>query len=183
MRKDFDVLLKPYIEGGLETAKVTRTIGTITTKLMLSYKHPPDIVGIAIYKVFSKMANDGLEFKGDGSYGSAGAELFSCINAQCIELTTQKTVQKTIDKIKDFTSCTRNACRLRTQAITKRDRRQRFKWFFTQPRATMNVIGLSSLFYVFGGIITWLCITDLTQLGLFLVEYGQKIMDLLKGLI
>jgi len=183
MRKDFDILLKPYSEGGLETAKVTRTLGTITSKLMLSYKHPADVVGLAIYKVFSKMANEGLEFKGDGSYGSAGAELFSCINAQCIELTTHQTVQKTIDKIKEFAACTRDDCRVRTQMIIKMTKWQKVKWMFIQPRPTMLVASLVSGVFLIGGFIEWLCIMDWTPLGLFLVEYGQKIMVLLKGLI
>jgi len=140
MKKDFDKLLKPYVDGGTENAPVQRTLGTIVSKLMLSYKHPPDIVGAAIYKVFSKMANEGLEFKGDGTYGSKGAELFSCINAQCVDITKNKLVEVTLNKIRESCACTRMDCTEREVSIKKINRWKKIVWFCRKPRGTLRPV-------------------------------------------
>jgi len=126
---NFDKLLEPYKEGGTEQSPITRTIGTITSKLMISYRIPPDIVGSAIYKVFYKIAHDGLEFKGNGKYGSKGAELFSCIKAQCIDMTQGKCSKVVIEKVLELGFCTEKDCRFRTQVIEKQDFKYQFKRF------------------------------------------------------
>ena len=73
-----------YEEGGTENQPIQRSIKTIATKLIIANKLPPDVVGAAIFKVFSHIAFNNLKFKGDGSYGSKGRELFTSIKNQAI---------------------------------------------------------------------------------------------------
>ena len=71
---NIDKLLKPYEEGGTEGSPVKRTLSTIASKLIVGNNIPPEIVGAAIFKVFQQMAHNGLEFRGDGTYGSKGRD-------------------------------------------------------------------------------------------------------------
>jgi len=129
----FDKLIKPYKDGGTEKGPVDVTIGNICSKLMVSYRIPPDVVGAALYKVMDAVANKGLEFKGNDKYGSKGAELFSCIKAQCVDLTENKSVREVVNKIFKQTSCLRD-CRYRTKVLEKKSRWVRIKNFWTEPR-------------------------------------------------
>ena len=79
---DFELLLEPYREGGTEYSPIRRTMGTIVDYLLHKKKYPRDVVSTAIFKTFLELQN-GLEFKGDGSYGSAGHELIYYIRTQC----------------------------------------------------------------------------------------------------
>ena len=127
---NFDKLLKPYEDGGTEENPIKRTIGTIASKLMVSYRIPPDIVGAAIYKVFYKMAHEGLEFEGNGKYGSKGAELFSCIKSQCIEMTQKESIEKVRKEILNLAACTDRDCRFRSQVLEKQDWKFKVKRYF-----------------------------------------------------
>jgi len=137
---NFDKLLEPYKEGGTENYPVTRTMGTITSKLMISYKLPPDIVGLAIYKVFYKMAHDGLEFKGNGKYGSKGSELFSCIKAQCLDLTQNKCADTVREKVLELGFCTEKDCRFRTLQMEKQDWKYEVKRYFGMRSGWFSVL-------------------------------------------
>lgn len=125
----FDKLLEPYKQGGTEKGPVDVTIGNICSKLMINYRIPPEIVGPALYKVFNAMANKGLVFKGNHKWGSKGAELFSCIKAQCVDMTEKQSAQKAVDVIITNMSCMRN-CPVRTKKLIKSSRWQRFKMSF-----------------------------------------------------
>ena len=98
---DIDNLIKSegYEEGGTENQPIQRSIKTIATKLIIANKLPPDVVGAAIFKVFSHIAFNNLKFKGDGSYGSKGRELFTSIKNQAIKLTEEKSVNEVITQI------------------------------------------------------------------------------------
>lgn len=82
---NFKDILKPYEEGGTESNPVKRTMGTITDYLLNKKQYPLDIVGGAIFLVFTWL-NAGNLFKGDGSYGSKGSELVTSIRLKCDEL-------------------------------------------------------------------------------------------------
>jgi len=125
----FDKLLAPYKQGGTEKGPVDVTIGNICSKLMINYRIPPEIVGPALYKVFDAMANQGLIFEGNDKWGSKGAELFSCIKAQCVDMTEKQSAQKAIDSIMATTSCMR-PCPIRSKKVIKTSRWQRFKMSF-----------------------------------------------------
>lgn len=129
----FDKLIEPYKAGGTEKGPVDVTIGNICAKLMVNYRIPPEIVGAALYKVMDNLANKGLVFKGNGKWGSKGAELFSCIKAQCMDMTEKQSAQKTIDAIMGATSCMRD-CPIRSKELIKKIRWQRFKLFMAKPR-------------------------------------------------
>jgi hypothetical protein len=158
---NIDKLLEPYKKGGLRHSPITRTLGTITSKLLICYRFSPEVVGVAVYKVFYKMAYEGLEFKGDGSYGSKGAELFSCIKAQCVDITEKKSVSNTIKVITKITACSRK-CRYRTVKLKKQTKWVKFKNFWGEPRESLAyclfwIISISSI-----GILTWHYIVELT---------------------
>ena len=132
---EFDVekLLKPYQEGGTEQSPVKRSLKTIATSLMYKNKIPVEVVGAAIFKVFDRMANNNLEFKGDGSYGSRGRELFSCIKAQCLDILEQQSVNNVKKTIMEMTSCTRH-CEKRTRELRKLIRCDKVVLFLNKPR-------------------------------------------------
>ena len=159
-RFNIDELLKPYKKGGTKNSPVTRTLGTITSKLMIGYNIPPDVVGVAIYRVFYQMAYKGLEFKGDGAYGSEGAELFSCIKAQCIDIAEKNSVDRVIRQITTTLSCTRE-CRYRTQKLEKQSKWTRFKNFWNEPRESYSCCVFWIIFWVSMGILIWRYIAEL----------------------
>lgn len=160
-RFNIDKLLEPYKKGGLRHSPVTRTLGTITSKLLVCYRFSPEVVGTAVYKVFHKIAYEGLEFKGDGSYGSKGAELFSCIKAQCIDMTEKKSVNHTIKVITKITACSRN-CRYRTVKLKKQTKWIKFKNFWFEPRESYAYCLFLIIFISSIGILTWHYIAGLT---------------------
>ena len=86
---NFEKLLKPYKDGGVEDRPVERTMGTIIDYLINKKGYPIDVVGAAIFTVFFQM-DTGLVFKGDGSYGSAGRELITTIRRTCDEYSQAK---------------------------------------------------------------------------------------------
>ena len=137
---NFDKLLEPYSEGGTKDSPITRTIGTITSKLMVSYRIPPDVVGLALYKVFHKIAHEGLEFKGNDKYGSKGAELFSCIKAQCLDITQNKCSNEVIKKVFELGFCTEKDCRFRQQELEKQDWKYQVKRYFGMRSGWFSVI-------------------------------------------
>lgn len=112
---NFVNLLEPYKEGGIEDDPVERTLETITSKLVISYRLPIPVVGAAIFKVFFAMANEGLEFKGNGTYGSKGRELFSCIKAQAIDMAKKGTTEAVLEEIGNMTSCVDMKCKKRAK--------------------------------------------------------------------
>ena len=134
VRFNIDKLLEPYSEGGNEGHPVKRTLGTITSKLIVAHRLPPEAVGAAIFKVFHSMAYKGLEFKGNEKYGSKGRELFSCIKAQAVAITRNMTTDETISKIAAMTACTFADCRKRTRQLVPKTRRQRLKRWLTRSR-------------------------------------------------
>lgn len=78
----FEGLLKPYSEGGTVNQPVQRTIGTMVDYFINKKQYPIDVVGAAILMTFMEM-KDGLQFKGDGEYGSKGRELVTYIRKRC----------------------------------------------------------------------------------------------------
>lgn len=86
---DLSKLLIPYREGGVESRPVKRTMGTIIDYLLNKKMYPMEIVGGAIFLVFNWIDNGG-EFKGNGTYGSKGAELVTSIRKKCDELLKQR---------------------------------------------------------------------------------------------
>jgi hypothetical protein len=112
---DFDALLAPYRAGGTESEPVQRTIGTIASKLIFSNRMEPEVVGAAILKVFTQMLQ-GLEFKGNGTYGSKGRELYSCIKAQAVDLSQRKAEKDCMATIADELACCDMKCRKRIKA-------------------------------------------------------------------
>lgn len=134
MELDFNRLLQPYKEGGTKESPVIRSLETITNKLITAHKFSPDVVGAALLKVFHKMANEGLEFKGDGTYGSPGRELFSCIKAQCIDIAAKKAAQEVRNQITEKLICCRTGCAMRTNTFKKLSYWDRFVRFMLKPR-------------------------------------------------
>lgn len=82
---DFEKLIEPYREGGKPDIPVVRTWGTIIDWLINKRKFPPEIVGAGIFLVWMKIKRDG-DFKGDGSYGSAGREFVQSIRVMCAQV-------------------------------------------------------------------------------------------------
>lgn len=130
---DIDKLIAPYRETGSKTGP-KRSLTTIISKLIYSNGINPEIAGAACLKVFYKMAHDGLVFNGDGTAGSPGRELYSCIKAQAVDLAKRDAVDKTMRAILTKTSCTRVKCPKRTTELKKLSRFDRFKVFLLKPR-------------------------------------------------
>lgn len=119
MGLDFNALLEPYKEGGTESDPVERNIGTITDYLLTRKKYSYDIVGKAIFKVFIELSN-GLEFEGDGSYGSKGREMVTYLRKTC-DLLNHKELKVNIEKfILEKNFCGKVDCKRRSFEIRKR---------------------------------------------------------------
>ncbi len=112
---NFESLLSPYKEGGSKEQPVQRTLGTIASKLIIVYGLPVQVVGAAVFKVFYAMAYEGLEFTGDGKYGSKGKELFSCIKAQAVDMVKNETTEAMVQEIKNMTACVDKKCKKRME--------------------------------------------------------------------
>ena len=134
MDMDLDKLIKPYIQGGTEFSPQKRSLETIINKLVLKNKISPEIAGAAILKVFSMMANEGLEFKGDGSYGSKGKEFYKCIKDHAIKMATQKAKDDVVLEIYKNLQCTALDCTKRKSTIDPLTRRNRLTRFLNKPR-------------------------------------------------
>ena len=141
---NIDKLLKPYRESRMGKKGPKRSLGTIATKLLVDYRLPPDVVGEAIFKVFYKMAHEGLEFKGNGKPGSKGAELFSCIKAQAVDMTKRKAAQQVVSAIQNQMACALSEkCPMRTRELKKKTWRERMNLWIAFR-------GLSPLSHLFG---------------------------------
>jgi len=91
---NFDKLLKPYKAGGVENRPVERTMGTIIDYLLNKKMYPIEIVGGAVFLVFNWL-NTGGQFKGNGKYGSRGAELVTALRLKCDDLLRQRLAAET----------------------------------------------------------------------------------------
>jgi len=127
-------LLEPYQEGGTKDKPVVRTLDTITSALVGKYKFPPHIVAMETWRIFYMMANEGLVFNGDGSYGSKGRELFSCIKAQCSNSVKKKNIESVKQAIENVMICTNIDCKQRTTKLYALTKKQRFIKFLLKPR-------------------------------------------------
>lgn len=136
---NIDKLLKPYREGGTEAQPVIRTIGTIASKLIIANRLPVEIVGAAIFKVFYKMAYEGLVFEGNGKYGSKGKELFSCIKAQAVQMAENKNHDDVLSVVYASVACVKNKCPKRSRKLIKQNWRQRFISFMLRPRGIWRI--------------------------------------------
>lgn len=136
MGLDFNIteLLKPYKEGGTEKQPVERSLETISNALINRYKYSKYVAALAIWKVFYSVANEGLEFNGDGSYGSKGRELFSAIKAQCVHMLAEKALRSIKTELTNKTVCFRLDCPRRTLKLRKLSRWKRFINFISKPR-------------------------------------------------
>ncbi len=132
----FDVyqLLLPYEEGGSEHSPVKRSVSTIANYLIVKCRLPAEIVGAAMFKVLNEMAFNGLEFEGDGTYGSRGAELVSCIKAQAVDITEQENTVKVINEIREMAACVNRDCKMRTISFPVKNRRHKVKRFLFKAR-------------------------------------------------
>ena len=131
---NIDKLLKPYERGGTKENPVRRTLSTIASKLLHSYKFNPEVVGKAIFSTFWEMANNGLEFKGDGSYDSGGTQLFTCIRDKCVEIANKETARSVVDALMKDAVCLNKGCPMRTKIFKKKTKRERFIYELFKPR-------------------------------------------------
>ncbi len=133
---DFEIekMLKPYMEGGTEASPVKRSLKTIASTLIYKNGFSSDIVGAAIFKVFDQMMNKGLVFQGDGTYGSKGRELFSCIKAQCVDMAEKQSADAVRTSISEIAACTRMNCSQRTKEMMILTRWDRIVLFLNRPR-------------------------------------------------
>lgn len=136
---NIDHLIRPYREAGIESSKVERTLETISTGLMIKHKIPAHIAGAAIYKVFYKMAFEELKFEGDGTFGSKGRELFSCILAQAVDMVQKESAQAVIYEIFMTASCVEKDCPRRTRAFPSPSKWSKFKRWMVRSRGMWGV--------------------------------------------
>ena len=136
---DFKELLKPYKKGGTQSNPVKRSLSTICNALIYKHRIPSDIVGAAVLEVFMEMAERGLEFKGDDSYGSPGRELFQEIRRRCIRIATDRNVSEVLNSVIKESSCLRMYCPKRTTDMVKLTRWNRFVRFMLKPRGLWRI--------------------------------------------
>ena len=136
---NIDRLIRPYREAGAENSKVERTLETISTGLLFKHKIPAHIAGAAIYKVFYKMAFEDLKFEGDGTYGSKGRELFSCIKAQAVDMVQNESAEAVIYEISMMSACTEKDCLRRTEVFPSPKKWSRFKRWMLRSRGWWGV--------------------------------------------
>ena len=70
---DFEKLMEPYRDGGTENKHIRRTIAMEVDWLVNRKRYPVEVAGGALLLTFMRIMKEG-QFKGDGSYGSAGNE-------------------------------------------------------------------------------------------------------------
>jgi len=138
IKLNFDELLRPYRKGGTESNPIERTLNTICNALVYKNRIPVHIVGAILLEVFVELAN-GLEFKGDGSYGSSGSELFQEIRNRCIKMATNRNQQEVIDSILSENTCLRTYCSKRTKKLEKLTRWKRFSRSILKPRGIWRI--------------------------------------------
>lgn len=131
---DIEKLLDPYKHGGTADAPVKRTLGTIASKLIYAHKFSPAIVGQAVFAAFWEIANADVNFKGDGTYGSQGRELFGFIRDKCTALAREESARSAVAAIIKQAVCLNRDCPMRTKVMAKRTRWQRFKYAVQRPR-------------------------------------------------
>ena len=156
---DMNEALKPYRSGGTKDNPVRRTLETISGKLIIANRIPPEIVGSAIFKTFYDLQHNGLKFEGNGTYGSAGRDLYTHIKNQCIEMGRRGAAEDVTHKMMDLTACAELSCRLRKRTVIKLEGWKRVKRFLVWPR-----IGF------LGSATTFIIITCLYLLGLYSEE-------------
>jgi len=88
---DFNVLMKPYEEGGTFEQPVKRTWGTMLSWLINRHKIPVESVAAAILLVALELKS-GQEFEGNNTHGSKGDELAQYIRNTAIEIERRKQV-------------------------------------------------------------------------------------------
>ena len=141
MALDFNIdgLLKPYLEGGTQRSPVTRSLRTISNALINMEHFSPEVAGAGIWKVLAKLAAGEVEFKGDGSYGSKGKELYSCIYAQCQDVVERKAVEEVKKQLNDLVGCLEVSCPKRNKKLRPRNRMSRFIRWWLLPRGIWRV--------------------------------------------
>jgi len=140
IKYNFNTLLRPYRAGGTEQNPTRRTLETITGALISRYKFTPHEAGAAMLKVFHEMADNGLEFKGDGTYGSEGRELFSCIRAQATAMKQDEVMKEVELELAQEFHCARFGCSCRSHEMAINTKFKRILFNITKPWA-MSVYG------------------------------------------
>ena len=125
-------ILKPYGESG-KAGGEARSLDSMLNALVNRYNIPSVIAVDAMMIVMFELAN-GKKFKGDGSYGSKGRELFLYIKALCREMLKEKTKQTFNEMVIQPTTCLRMDCNYRTGKLKKLSRFKRFLKFLLKPR-------------------------------------------------
>ena len=131
---DIDAIIRHYRHGGSQKTPVQRTLGTISSRLIKGHGIDVEIVGKAVYIVCAKICYEGLEFKGDGTYGSAGAQFFSAIKRVAIMLTQEKCADDTSIQILENKACLNLVCPKRTGKMKPQTKWTRIKQFWMKPR-------------------------------------------------
>ena len=151
MKLSFNNLLRPYRAGGTESHPKRRTLETISSALVTRYNFTPEEAGAAILKVFYLMAEKGLAFKGDGTYGSEGRELFSCIRAQAQRIKEDQVMQEVKLELANQLHCYRLGCPKRSHDTFVNEKLGRVIFAVTKPWMLSVYGGVFGAGTVYGG--------------------------------
>ena len=133
IKYNFNNILRPCRAGGTKDNPKRRTLETIVGALVVRYNFTPEQAGAAILKVFHAIADKGLVFKGDGTYGSEGREFFSCIRAQAQRIKEQEAMDQVKLELANQLHCFRLSCSKRTHGMVKNEKLSRFIFAITKP--------------------------------------------------
>lgn len=115
---DFDEIIKPYHSAGTKSNPIKMTMEGLSGALVNTNKIPADIAGAVIFQTCYDIANNGLDFKGNGTYGSKWSEFFNHIRSECIKLQNIGSSRQIALNILESKACIVPKCPSRTKKVS-----------------------------------------------------------------
>lgn len=156
-------ILKPYHSAGTKSHPHKMTLETVAGALIINDKIPADIAGAVIFQTCTDIVHNGLDFPGNGQYGSKWRELYNHMRAQSLELMNRGAARAAATAIMNQHLCMARQCPVRTKKPSKQHNRV-INWLMA-PRL---------------GIMQCAVIGGLT--GLFIAYYDESIQFVIKVL-
>ena len=126
---DFDSIIKPYSKAGTENSPIDLTFSDICTELIYRFRVPPDVAGCVIFETMLRLVNGGLDFSGDGAYGSKARDFMVYLRSTAVEKIKERSVEQVLNS---EVVCMRVRCPVRSKRI--KSKKSRVMNFILKPR-------------------------------------------------
>lgn len=117
---NFDEIIKPYHSAGTKSNPIKMTMEGLSGALVNTNKIHPDIAGAVIFQTCYDIANNGLDFKGNGVYGSKWKELFNHVRNECLRLQNLGASKQVATKLLESKVCIVKKCPSRTKKASSK---------------------------------------------------------------